>query len=97
MDTSTSKGRVKLIPPRDFYLAELPDMPPALGDGWHNGGLCPFHNDHNAGSFRVNLDTGAFICFACEAKGLDIIAFTQLRNELSFPEALLQLTIEWGL
>ena len=84
------------IPPAEFYRTELPTMPPPRGGGWRDGGLCPFHADNRAGSFRVNLETGAFICFSCGAKGADIIAFTQLRDGLSFPEALRKLSEDWG-
>ncbi|MDP2828111.1 MAG: CHC2 zinc finger domain-containing protein [Sulfuricellaceae bacterium] len=85
------------IPPADFYRAELPTMPSPRGGGWRDGGLCVFHADNHAGSFRVNLETGAFCCFSCGAKGSDIIAFIQQRDGLSFPEALQQLADEWGM
>lgn len=85
------------IPPSEFYRAELPAMPPPHGGGWRDGDLCPFHDDKNAGSFRVNLETGAFTCFSCGTKGGDIIAFIQQRDGLSFPEAVQKLTNEWGL
>ena len=85
------------IPPSEFYRAELPTMPPPQGGGWRDGGLCLFHDDKNAGSFRVNLETGAFTCFSCGTKGGDIIAFIQQRDGLSFPEAVQKLTNEWGL
>ena len=29
---------------------------------------CPFHDD-NKPSFGINLETGAYQCFACDAKG----------------------------
>ena len=74
------------IPPSDFYRAELPAIPVPRGSGWREGGLCPFHADKHAGSFRVNLETGAFVCFACGTKGGDIVAFIQQRDGLSFPE-----------
>lgn len=51
------------IPPAEFYRTELPTMPPPRGGGWRDGGLCPFHADNRAGSFRVNLETGAFTCY----------------------------------
>jgi len=85
------------IRPVDFYRRELPEMPPHRGSGWSDGGLCPFHSDKHAGSFRVHLETGAFTCFSCGAKGGDIIAFIQQRDGLSFSEAVLELTDEWGL
>ena len=84
------------IPPAEFYRAELPSMPPPRGGGWRDGGLCAFHADNHAGSFRVNLDSGGFCCFSCGAKGADIIAFIQLRDGLSFTEALRKLADEWG-
>lgn len=84
------------IPPSDFYRAELPAMPPPRGGAWRDGGLCCFHDDKHAGSFRVNLDTGAFCCFSCGAKGADIVAFIQLRDGLNFSEALRQLSDDWG-
>ena len=85
------------IPPAEFFRAELPAMLPPRGGGWRDGGLCCFHDDKTAGSFRVNLDTGAFCCFSCGAKGADIIAFIQLRDGLSFPDALRKLAEDWGL
>lgn len=84
------------ISPADFYRTELPEMPYPRGGGWRNGGLCPFHADKHAGSFRVNLETGAFVCFSCGTKGGDIIAFIQQRDGLSFPEAVQKLSEEWG-
>lgn len=84
------------IHPADFYRAELPAMPPTRGNGWRDGGLCVFHDDNHAGSFRVNLETGAFVCFACGTKGGDIISFVQQRDCLSFPEALEKLSEDWG-
>lgn len=83
------------IHPLDFYRSELPDMPPPRGSGWCDGGLCPFHNDKHTGNFRVNLETGAFVCFSCGSKGGDIIAFIQQRDGLSFREALNKLADEW--
>lgn len=85
------------IPPADFYRAELPGMPSPRGGGWRNGGLCPFHDDNHAGSFYVNLSTGAHVCFSCGSKGGDIIAFIRQRDGLSFPAALQKLLNEWGL
>lgn len=31
--------------------------------------LCPFHRDHNVGSFSVNTSFGSFYCFVCGARG----------------------------
>lgn len=85
------------VPPTDFYRGELPGAPAwKRGAVWVSGGLCPFHADQHAGSFRVNLDTGAFRCFACGASGADILAFIMQRDGLSFPETLAKLAREWG-
>ena len=48
--------------------------------------LCVFH-DNRTPSLSVNLETGAFRCFACGAKGSDILAFHRLRYGLSFEKA----------
>ena len=85
------------IPPADFYRAELPAMPAPRGAGWRDGGLCPFHSDRHAGSFKVNLSVGSFVCFSCGAKGSDIVSFVQMRDGLSFPDAVAKLAEEWGL
>lgn len=88
---------VKSIPANDFYRAELPTMPAPRGGGWRDGGLCLFHDDRHAGSFRVNLDTGGFKCFSCDAAGGDIVAFIQLRDGLGFTDAVHKLASDWGL
>jgi hypothetical protein len=78
-----------LLPPIDYYRAELPQMPQNhRHSGWVSGGLCPFHDDQQAGSFRVNLDSGAFLCFSCGAKGGDILSFHQARYRMYFEDAL---------
>ena len=86
------------INPIDFYQTELTrEFRPRRQAGWVVGGLCPFHDDNNPGSFHVNLDGGAFKCFRCEAKGGDIIAFRQLRDGLTFSEAVYSLINQGGL
>lgn len=85
------------VPPKRFYRIELPGMPqPKRDTGWTDGGTCPFHADAHAGNFRVNLDSGAFTCFACGARGQDVIAFIQRRDGLSFADALAALADAWG-
>lgn len=84
------------IDPAAFYTSENPTMPPTRRVGWVDGGLCPFHADKRRGSFRVNLNNGAFRCFACGAAGSDVVAFTMLRDGLAFREALAALAREWG-
>jgi len=91
-----SPSRIKQsIDPISFYFDELGISPSSSGIGWYVAGLCPFHEDKHEGSFRVNFSSGSFICFACGSKGGDIIAFTQRRYELSFSEAMHQLSKEW--
>ena len=82
--------------PFDFYRHELPNAPLKKHE-WNDGGLCPFHSDKKPGSFRINLVTGAFKCFACGIKGGDIIAFTMAINGLQFTDALKRLSNDWGL
>jgi DNA primase len=83
------------IRPEDFYSREQENFCHHRGT-WVEGGLCPFHNDKSAGSFRVNLESGAYKCFSCGAKGGDIIAFTQQKHGLGFREAMAKLKREWG-
>ena len=84
------------VSPAEFYSRELPDMPAPKRAGWVDGGLCPFHADRRPGSFFVNTDSGAFRCFACDAKGGDVVAFLMLRDGLEFREALERLAEDWG-
>ncbi len=85
------------VAPDAFYRVEVPSMPrPRSNAGWTDGGLCPFHDDKHRGNFRVNLDSGAFRCFSCGAKGGDIISFAQLRHEAGFGQALRMLQEAWG-
>ncbi len=81
----------------DFYSLELEALPSSnRTEGWVCGGLCPFHPDKRAGSFHVNLDTGAFKCFSCDASGGDIIDFVRRRQGSSFRGALEHLMREFG-
>jgi DNA primase len=84
------------LSPLDFYVHELPNAP-LKKHGWNDGGLCPFHSDNKPGSFRVNLVTGAFKCFACGMAGGDVIAFVMALHGLQFVEALAKLADDWGL
>lgn len=58
-------------------------------------GLCPFHDDH-APSLCVNPVKQIFKCFACGAGG-DAIKFIQLREALSFPDAIERLAKRAGI
>ena len=83
------------INPFDFYRYELPNAP-LKKHTWNDGGLCPFHADNSTGSFRVNLSTGGFVCFACGIAGSDIISFIMALYGLQFAEALAKLADDWG-
>ncbi|MBI1318322.1 MAG: hypothetical protein GC168_05130 [Candidatus Hydrogenedens sp.] len=94
----TARELKAAVRPLDFYRAEIPTMPaPKISRAWTDGGLCPFHEDRRRGSFWINLETGAFHCFACGASGGDILAFAQQRHELTFPEAMQAIADAWGL
>jgi DNA primase len=56
------------------------------GRGRWRSALCPFHNDHTP-SLRVNVETGAFRCMACGARGGDVLDFHRHRYGLSFRQA----------
>ncbi|MDT4330825.1 CHC2 zinc finger domain-containing protein [Methylomonas sp. MED-D] len=84
------------ISPTIFYQSVLRNIKLDRYD-WNEAGLCPFHNDRKAGSFFVNVNSGAFNCFSCGAKGSDIIAFTKQHYDLSFVDALKKLQADWGL
>lgn len=58
-------------------------------------GLCPFHDDHRP-SFNVNPGKQIFKCFACGAGG-NVIQFVQMRENLSFPQALQRLAERAGI
>ncbi|MCK6467084.1 MAG: phage/plasmid primase, P4 family [Candidatus Brocadia sinica] len=67
-----------------FYQELIPSLevngkPEALG-------LCPFHDDTNP-SLSVNVESGLFRCFSCDAKG-DIFTFYQRFKDVDFPTAL---------
>jgi DNA primase len=49
-------------------------------------GLCPFHDDHRP-SMNVNPAKQIFKCFSCGAGG-DVFKFVQMRENLTFPQAL---------
>lgn len=86
----------RTVAPLEFYRHQLSNVP-LKKRGWNNGGLCPFHADNTPGSFHVNTETGAFKCYSCDIKGGDVIAFTMVLRDLSFPDALERLSDDWGL
>lgn len=68
----------------NFYKSIIPSLktngkPDALG-------LCPFHEDQHP-SLSVNVQTGLYRCFSCDAKG-DVFTFYQRLKGVDFPTAL---------
>jgi len=92
-DTQTIKKR---IDPEVFYGREGVSIGRSNSTGWCSAGLCPFHSDRRAGNFRVNIHSGGFICFACGAKGGDVIEFTRRLYELNFLGALKRLQNDYS-
>jgi DNA primase len=58
-------------------------------------GLCPFHEDHRP-SMYVNPSKQIFKCFACGAGG-DVLKFVQMREGLTFPQAVERLAERAGI
>ena len=58
-------------------------------------GLCPFHDDHRP-SMNVNPVKQIFKCFACGAGG-DVFKFVQMRENLTFPQAIERLADRAGI
>ncbi len=58
-------------------------------------GLCPFHDDHRP-SLYVNPGKQIFKCFACGAGG-DVFKFVQMRENLSFSQAIERLAERVGI
>ena len=87
------------VDPGEFYRDRLPTMPhkrPRAG-GWCDGGLCPFHDDRRAGSFRVNFESGAYTCYSCGAKGGDVVAFEAALAQAAPIDAARVIANEWGI
>jgi len=58
-------------------------------------GLCPFHDDHRP-SLYVNVVKQIFKCFACGAGG-GVLTFVQMRENLTFPQAVERLAERAGI
>ncbi|MFZ2145940.1 MAG: DNA primase [Sedimentisphaerales bacterium] len=58
-------------------------------------GVCPFHDDHRP-SLNVNSVKQIFKCFACGAGG-DVFKFVQMRENLTFPQAIQRLAERAGI
>jgi DNA primase len=58
-------------------------------------GVCPFHDDHRP-SLYVNEAKQIFKCFACGAGG-SVFTFVQMRENLTFPQAIRRLAERAGI
>jgi hypothetical protein len=73
--------------PFDYYRREFPQLfNKSFSKKWISV-VCCFHADQHP-SLSINIETGAFRCFACGVKGRNIIAFAMLRYGLCFAEAI---------
>lgn len=78
--------RTKLPYPKNYYDHEFPEIKhKKLISEWINVRCC-FHNDTQP-SLGIHLVSGGFYCFACGAKGGDVLAFHRMRYKLNFVEA----------
>lgn len=75
-------ARDRLPQPAAYYAGELPDL---KGRGAWRQAQCCFHQDR-APSLSVNVETGHYRCFACEAGG-DLISFQMRRHGQDFKRA----------
>jgi hypothetical protein len=90
----TTPFRRELLPPaRAFYEGEVGKLT-RPSRGWAKAN-CPFHKSKSGTSFSVNIETGGFHCFGCDARGGDLIDFVMLRDHLSFKAAAQSLGA-WG-
>ncbi len=75
--------RDRLPEPAEYYPWQGLKL---TGGGAWKSAVCPFHNDTKP-SLRVRIETGAFRCMVCGARGGDVLAFHMLRHRLGFIEA----------
>lgn len=76
-----------------FYQSELGELKP--GTNGNHLALCPFHEDSDP-SLSVNLQTGLYLCFGCQAKG-NVFDFYRAKHGCDFREALEELARRAGL
>lgn len=55
---------------------------------------CVFHDDRHP-SLSINLESGAFFCHACEARGRGIVDFYMLNHGVDFKTAINALRRYW--
>lgn len=82
---SALKFNRSLLPtPAHYYSREFPGL--KIKSEWVKVRCC-FHEDQIP-SLSISMIDGHFRCFACGAKGHDIIAFHRFRYGLNFIETL---------
>lgn len=59
-------------------------------------GLCPFHDDHSTGSFKVSPSKQIYKCFSCGESG-DAIKFLMKHENLSYIDALRYLAKKYSI
>lgn len=75
--------RSSLPSPKHYYEKEFPGI--KINGDWAKTHCC-FHDD-KIPSLSINMIEGYFRCFACGAKGGDLLSFHRLRYKFSFVEA----------
>jgi len=75
-------NRALLPNPIHYYATQFSKFPTKVQSKWIQVNCC-FHEDRNP-SLSINIESGHFKCFSCDAKGCDILAFHQLRYGLDF-------------
>ena len=74
---------------RAYYESQGCELGRAGPDVWTKNNRCPFHEEEN-GSFGVNMFTGQFKCFGCDAKG-SVFDFHMRKHGVDFKTSLKQL------
>lgn len=88
MNVKEIKRRIKSIPVSDVLEAWEPDT---------LDGICCFHQDTNAGSFKYKNNTkngGIYTCFVCGQSG-DKIDFVMKHDGVDFNEAILRIALRF--
>jgi CHC2 zinc finger len=76
--------RNRMQPVADYYQPIFGDLR-FNASGWAQV-RCVFHEDGHA-SLSIHRQRGAFRCFACNARGGDVLAFEILRSGVDFKSA----------
>jgi hypothetical protein len=75
---------IALPDPLSFYQEEFPEI--ETNGEWVKVHCC-FH-DENKPSLSLNVESGGFHCFSCEASGGNIVAFVMKSRGISYKDAL---------